>query len=90
MYQFTDLQWNHEQKIETVKRKLDGVNPVEILTTQIRNNRAIATHYRDDCIRLLRKPNSPRLSLPEINLTASQQVISCLFCFSFSSKDLVI
>lgn len=61
-------------KIETVKRKLHGVNPVKILIEEISKNEVITKSYRDACIKLLTRENKIRMKMKEDNLTPIEQV----------------
>lgn len=66
----SELRCYPAQKIDTIRSKLMGTNPVSILIDEIRKNQIINSHYKTALIKLV----SERNRSAEDNLIVSAQV----------------
>jgi len=69
------MEWYPAHKMEKIKRKLQGINPVKILQEEIQENSSISTSYRNACVKLLNREGCFRSTLSVDNISLSEQVI---------------
>lgn len=73
-----EIQWFPKKKINSGKDKLNGINPIEILSCELKNNSSIPDNYKCILLDMLKNDSQggtyKRSILPKCNITPNQQV----------------
>lgn len=73
-----DIQWFPIKKILSGKEKLNGINPIEILSRELESSIIIQNDYKCALLNILRSDSQnntyKRSKLPKSNVTPNQQV----------------
>lgn len=73
-----DIQWFPIKKILSGKEKLNGINPIEILSRELESSIIIQNDYKCALLNILRSDSQnntyKRSTLPKSNVTPNQQV----------------
>lgn len=72
-----EIQWFPKQKILSGKEKMNGINPIEILSRELENS-SIPNDYKNALLNILKNDSQSstykRSKLPKCNITPNQQV----------------